>query len=419
MEPWVIGTMTTRQVKSGFRYFSGRGGVSALAYAPTRGLRHAVISLATVTLAVGVVSASSASAAPVLPPGKAWKIDKVYPAGEALNNLSPVSARDVWGAGVGAGLLVTRWNGSAWRHISSPAGVTSATMRARSAAIAATSPSNAWLFVSTFAPSTGKQAAVVEHWTGGGWVKSARFPASQSISTAVATSATSVWAFGSSASGTATYAERYNGSTWRRVSFPALVPFQVSAVSASDIWAISRVAATGGIRATIEHWNGSAWRTVGLPRIPLPSGTSPPHYAVPYGIVALGQHDVWAEFGIGAGNPTGDQRIALAHLTAHGWSVLTAPSSLSVYVNYLEHGIGGNAGTGPWLVAARPDKETASLKLVFVHIAGKTWQVVTAPDNVLSDSISAVPGSGDLLALGVHIPITTALPAGVILGYGI
>jgi hypothetical protein len=371
---------------------------------------RALITVTAVGVAAAVGSAAQAASTPT------WKVDKVYPAGEDLASLSPVSTQDVWGVGTTQSqLFATRWNGGAWQSVPSPAGVTSATLRLHGIAIAATSPSNAWVFATTYAPSTGKIATVAEHWTGSSWTKDARFPASQDIATAIAPSAASVWAFGSSLSGNATYAEHYNGSTWTRVSFPALAPLQVSAVSASDIWAISGVAVTpkNGIRATIEHWNGSAWQVVGLPRLSLPAGP-PPKTAYPYGIVALGADNVWAEFGVGVG-ATNEQQMVLAHLTAHGWSVLTAPSSLSLSVNYLIHGIAGNAKTGLWLVAAQPRPALAMYVPVFVHV-GSTWQVEAAPSKVLVGSMSAVPGSGDLLA------IAQSLSAGndvSILGYGI
>jgi hypothetical protein len=180
----------------------------------------------------------------------------------------------VWGAGqVNGQLLVTRWNGAAWQHIPSPTGVTSKTEILGSETIVGTSPSSAWLFVSSHKAGSSNGTTVAEHWTGSTWAKAARFPGSLAVSAAVAPSATSVWAFGAPYSGGAAYAERYNGSTWTRVSFPAAAPLQVSAVSAGDIWAISRTTSTpkSRIPAAIEHWNGSQWKPAGLPRIPLSS----------------------------------------------------------------------------------------------------------------------------------------------------
>jgi hypothetical protein len=364
--------------------------------------------------AVGAVAAGAPAAQAASTP--TWKVDKVYPSGEALASLSPVSTQDVWGVGTKQfQLFTTRWNGGAWQSVPFPAGVTSAAARLHSIAIAATSTSNAWVFATTYASSTGKIATVAEHWTGSSWRKDTRFPAGQGISRAIAPSVASVWAFGSSLSGNTAYAERYNGSTWTRASFPALAPFWVSAVSANDIWAISGVAATpkNGISATIEHWNGSAWRLVGLPRLSLPAGP-PARIAYPYGIVALGQDNVWAEFGVGVG-ATNEQQIVLAHLTAHGWSVLTAPSSLSLSASYLIHGIAGNAKTGLWLVAAKLQPALAMYVPVFVHV-GSAWRVEAAPSDVLIDSMSAVPGSGDLLAIGQSLSAGNDV---MIIGYGI
>jgi hypothetical protein len=375
------------------------------------GLRTAAVAVAAAVAAViAAVPAAQAASTP------AWKVDKAYPAGDALGSLSPVSTRDVWGAGqTPAGILVTRWNGAAWQNIPSPTGVTSATVKYDGDEIVGTSPSNAWLFVATYTSGGHKGATVAEHWTGHSWAKDARFPASLALSAAVAPSADSVWAFGDSYSGGAAYAEHYNGKTWTRVSFPGVAPFQVSAVSATDIWAMSTTATTPKTRilGTIEHWNGTQWKTAALPRLTVPSKPAP-HDAFPYGIVALGPNNVWAEFGVGVG-ATNSEQLELAHLTTHGWSVSTPPSSLSLDVDYLDHAIGANAKSGIWLVGEQfKDK---SLNRVFVHVAGSTWKVAAAPGHALINSIAAVPGSGDLLALGGSL--VAPQPTAVIVGYGI
>ena len=134
------------------------------------------------------------------------------------------------------------------------------------------------------------------------------------------------------------------------------------------------------------------------------------------GIVALGPDNVWAEFGVGVGNPTDALPVVVAHLTAHGWSVLRPPSSLSVTVDYLDNAMGGNAKAGIWLAAVQARKPYAR---VFAHVAGSTWKLAAEPNDLLVGSVSAIPGSGDLLALGIRLPDTTPLPAGVLLGYGI
>lgn len=66
---------------------------------------------------------------------------------------------------------------------------------------------------------------------------------------------------------------RFNGIAWRPVSAPA-TPVGVSAVSASDMWALGPSAKTVNAAKQVivtMHWNGTAWRAHKLPAIP-PAG---------------------------------------------------------------------------------------------------------------------------------------------------
>ena len=80
--------------------------------------------MTTAAAIITVAGPTTASAAST----PSWTVTKVYPAGKALERLSPVSAKDVWAAGETlsgghSGLLIARWNGGAWQGIAAPAGV--------------------------------------------------------------------------------------------------------------------------------------------------------------------------------------------------------------------------------------------------------------------------------------------------------
>jgi len=87
-----------------------------------------------------------------------------------------------------------------------------------------------------------------------------------------AVSATDIWAVGAFSNGTAnqTLTEHWNGKSWKVIASPSPAgPSQfdglhgVSAVSASNVWAVGSYVSGGVKRTLIEHWNGRAWKQVG------------------------------------------------------------------------------------------------------------------------------------------------------------
>jgi hypothetical protein len=392
-----------------------------------RRLPAVALATATATAAVAVAAAVPAAAVPTaavstpvvpaaaVPAAQAastpsWKIVKTYPVGEGVAAHSAVSTTDVWAAGEKCtdecqhdGLMVARWNGGSWQTMPTPAGIFSATVNVSSDAIAATSPSNAWLFAGQYAPSTHKSGMVAVHWTGRSWTKPMPFPVNGALLAAVAPSASNFWVFIQQASGRP-YAARYNGSTWKQVSIPA-APTAVSAISATDIW--------GTGNGTLEHWNGTAWKSVALPHFTVPSG----YASQAAGIVAFDPNNVWAEFGVYLRTEGGGpESIVLAHLTSSGWSVFKAPSSLTINDQLPQDLLAGNTKAGVWFVARQTSKSGTG-KWVFVRVAGKTFQPEAFLDGVFIDSMVAVPGSGSLLAFGA---LQQGQPdfQGVVLGYG-
>jgi hypothetical protein len=383
-------------------------------------VKHVLRRLSTVALGAAVTAATVVAAAI---PGTAsaatkatWKVDKMLPAGHYLTRLSAVSANDVWAVGntFGSSLplapLVARWNGGHWQSIPAPAGATGAFTT-----VAATSATNTWAFLWRQVTGTMKGTTRAEHWTGSGWAKPAvTFPANVSIDVAVAAGPSNVWAFGGNSSG-APYAARYNGSKWSAVAIPAQ-PFQVSVISAKDIWAMASVSSkvpSQPAAPVIEHWNGIQWKTVALPHISLASQ----HVLHAEGIVAFGPGNVWAEFGDSL-HEMNSRTIVLAHLTADRWTILRQPSSARISLNFqdLPGMLAGNARTGLWLHA---DLAKASAQYAFVNVIGTHWDVVADPSNAYGQAMAAVPGSGALVALETKYLGEPNGPVGVILTNGL
>ena len=108
----------------------------------------------------------------------------------------------------------------------------------RIAAITASSAANAWIRTA----SSSKPVAV--RWNGQRWTASVLPPwvvrigrSGEADDVAAAISARNVWNFSLSATQNPAMAARYNGHCWVRAYLPG-EPTAVSALSASDIWAV-------------------------------------------------------------------------------------------------------------------------------------------------------------------------------------
>jgi hypothetical protein len=101
---------------------------------------------------------------------------------------------------------------------------------------------------------------------GGGWRQGFLLSVS-------ATSASNAWAVGftTAAGFPQTMMLRWSGTGWRRVASPnpggtiGTVLSGVSAVSASDAWAVGAFDTPSGRESLARHWNGSTWERVPAP----------------------------------------------------------------------------------------------------------------------------------------------------------
>ena len=204
------------------------------------------------------------------------------PQGGYLNGVAAVSADDAWvvGAGMFNRALIERWDGVAWRRVSSPDPGGGTVLNG----VAAVSASSAWAVGGT--NDTGQ--TVIERWDGGAWTQvSSPTPAgtSSDLYGVAATSAGNAWAVGQTDTGTGSTAliEHWDGTAWRQVPSPAPPAggslAGVAATSAANAWAVG---SSSG--ALIEHWNG---RAVGghwcPPRPPASSPAWPPRLPPAHG----------------------------------------------------------------------------------------------------------------------------------------
>jgi erythromycin esterase-like protein len=338
-----------------------------------------------VVLAVGVLSALLAASA--TPAGAAscqsWKVrPSPNPAGASHNNVldhvAATSGRNAWAVGyVGyyskgpmARTLIERWNGKAWRVQKSPnPGGTGDVNYLQD--VAATSRTNAWAVGEYSAGSSGFHA-LLEHWNGKAWTvqKSAK-PRGTDINLfgVTAISATDAWAVGhySSDSTYLTFVEHWNGKAWKVQNSPDPGGFGndlygVTAISATDAWAVGDYQTATGDGTLVEHWNGRAWK---VKPSPSPEGSNYELAAV----AASSSSDAWAVGSYLAG--TGQQTL-VERWNGTAWKVEKTPTP------------GGNDNLLFGVATIYPSNVWvggySSSRTLFEHWNGTTWKILKRPN---------------------------------------
>jgi hypothetical protein len=192
--------------------------------------------------------------------GSTWKRVSSPNAGTAdqLYSIAATSAKDAWAVGyyetgTSVKTLILHWNGSTWKHVSSPNPGGSASINLL-LGVAATSTKDAWA-VGFNLNSVNYQTEIL-HWNGSTWkhVTSPDPSTTENILYAVkATSSSNVWAVGFYLTGGQehTLVTHWNGHSWAKVASPTMgsnysVLSAVGASSSSSIWAVG------------QYYNGSS-----------------------------------------------------------------------------------------------------------------------------------------------------------------
>lgn len=268
-----------------------------------------------------------------------------------LKGISAVSSTDLWAVGewnpgvppteTGRRTLAMHWNGSSWRMIRSP------------------NPS--W---------TGLDFATLED--------------------VVALAANDVWAVGYSEDFASlrsnTLILHWDGTAWSRVPSPnpagQTLPnrlYGVSAVSASDIWAVGEMGTD--YRPLILRWNGTRWRSVANA---CEAGLR--------GVSALAANDVWA---------VGD--ATTCHSDGQSWQTVPSPQPRPQYneISYPLQDVSGSSASDVWAVGARVIDNGQYLTWVTLveHWNGSTWTLADSAPGQVMYGVEAV-SANDVWAVG-------------------
>lgn len=332
-----------------------------------------------------------------------------------FRGVSAVSATDAWAVGdIGNGQLRTlaaRWNGTRWVRVPTPSfggGDNYLTD------VITLSRSNAWAvgFYGTKANNAGVDNTLVLHWDGRRWERVASpSPARPSpgqmgdeLVGVSAVSASDIWAVGDA--GFQELMEHWDGKRWAVVPVPHLSDgsalSDVSAVSASDIWAVGCGNLSGQASFNLAlHWNGHHWASVQVPTF-----GNPPSSCLT-SVSAQSASNAWA---ITSGSlPTPLSKIMVLHWNGHRWAPVPTPAP----VGDLESELNDVTAVSPasaWIVGDVFDGTTQNSVTLIMHWNGSRWTLQASPSFGFSVlyGVSALPGSA-AWAVGYDDPGSLAL----------
>jgi hypothetical protein len=197
-----------------------------------------------------------------------------------LDSVSGVSSNDVWAVGRYAPLsgqertLIEHWNGTQWSIVASP---NVGAFHNELDGVVARSANDVWAVGHYDSSSLATDHALIEHWNGRTW-QIERTPAflgrlSDLSSVAAAKAGGPVWAVGSETilNRSITLVLEYEGGIWRIQSSPNRGPYSnvlqgVTATTANNAWAVGNDFHNGSSFAVIEHWDSKDWDLQEVPK---------------------------------------------------------------------------------------------------------------------------------------------------------
>jgi hypothetical protein len=181
----------------------------------------------------------------------------------------------------------------------------------------------------------------------------------------------------------------WNGRRWASVSPARQNGFLtgVSAVSASDIWAVGEFQpAGGGFQTLIENFNGHKWSVVPSPN----TGTLDELTAV----TSVSANDVWAA-GFAEPNAFASPQTLTLHWDGANWTIVPSPDPAGVGVDNELSGATAVSATDVWAVG-----ETGSgAQTLIEQWNGTSWNAISSPSAGRLTGVAAV-SAGNIWAAG-------------------
>ncbi|HXJ95410.1 MAG TPA: hypothetical protein VMT20_21415 [Terriglobia bacterium] len=347
-------------------------------------------------------------------------------AGNTLNAVAAVSAREAWAVGFqsdnqlnGARTLTEHWDGARWTVVPSPnPGSTPPCQGANTGnvvnGVAELSRANVWAVGFSF-DCRSLLKPMILHFDGTSW-GSVPSPVlltndNAALNGIAAISGNNIYAVGyqpAENGAVRPLVEHFDGHSWSVITVPdadnpGIVLTSVSANSANDVWAVgtSTDQPTVSIQTLVEHFDGTQWTIVPSPN-PLPKAFL--NQNVLSSVKATSPKDVTA-----AGfilDSSQQRRLTLIeHWDGAQWTVVDSPneSSDSGALNTLT-GVSGFSTNDLYAVGFFANSSTAGQPETLVeHFDGTRWSIITSPTRGLAQHLNgvfALPKTGRVWAVG-------------------
>jgi hypothetical protein len=266
----------------------------------------------------------------------------------------------------------------AWRTVPSP----NPTANDQLGAVIALSSTDVWTTGTQYSTSDGSFHPLVVHYDGASWqVVPVPEPAgvrSDELTSLSAVSATDIWAVGFSQVTKKVrhpLMEHYNGSAWSVVTLPPALAgaslAAVAAVSSNDVWAVG---AASGV-PLVEHFDGSGWSTVPSP------GINGGHLDR---VVAVSPTNLWA---IGGQSGAGGSEFA-EHFDGSSWSQVVLPAPTVPNAGWTLYGLSATSAGDVWAVGSVESADGVSFRPLVEHYDGTAWLILPAPNLNSSAQVS-------------------------------
>lgn len=195
---------------------------------------------------------------------------------------------------------------------------------------------------------------------------------------------------------------------WQVVSTPGAVNggalTGISAISASDIWAVGYYSGKGGYKTLTMHWDGVSWSLKNAP-----NGSTQNNYL--YGVKAISANDVWA---VGASYINNASTVLTLHWNGANWAMVSSPNP-GGHLNILSSVTALSSGS-VWAVGRFQSAATGFTKTLTMHWDGAQWTTVTSPNpspqksNYLYGVTVAGTAHSDVWAVGCYASTSGGQP---------
>ena len=379
----------------------------AIIAAGTSGLIVSILGLAAATRAQAepggapatAVASHAAQASPACSRWTEVPVPHIGTGGAALDDVTALSARNAWAVGndLNNGAIQTvilHWNGSSWRRSPSPS---PSSTENRLFGVAATSASNAWAVGYDLQGS--KYQTLIVHWNGSSW---RRVPSpdpggtahQNRLSDVTAVSATNAWAVGDyrTGGGSRTLIVHWNGSSWRQETGPhaTRTGSLVGVATAGHLWATGTSSAAHRRPLIMDRKNGS-WRRTGLAGAGLLAAVS-----------GASRANAWA---VGYAVAGGTDKNVIWHWNGSSWH--RVPSPRRGDFDNLD-GVAATSAGNAWAVGSYFANNTSHTFLL--HWNGSSWRQLQSPNLAGGADLRAVDATSATNAWAVG---TSALSGNV------